>query len=199
MSGKGLRIGLTGSIGTGKSRVAELFKAHGALVIDADKIGRLILEPGKKGWQALQAAFGERFFKADQTVNRQKLRSAIFTDRTLREELNSLLHPLIRQEIKLACQEEAELTVVEIPLLYETGWQDDFDLVVVVAAADQTCLARIMARDGVSYSEAEQALAAQMSIKEKTALADHVIDNNGAWSDTVRQFDELISKLIRPS
>jgi dephospho-CoA kinase len=195
MSGKGLRIGLTGSIGTGKSRVAELFKAHGARVIDADQIGRLILEPGKKGWQALQAAFGERFFNSDQTVDRQKLRSAIFTDRTLRTELDKLLHPLIRQEIELACQEEAELTVVEIPLLYETGWQEDFDLVVVVAADDQRCLSRIMARDGVSRPEAKQALAAQMGIKEKVALADHVIDNNGAWSDTVSQVDGLINKL----
>jgi dephospho-CoA kinase len=200
MTRKDLQIGLTGSIGTGKSRVAELFRANGAQVVDADEAGRFLLEPGKKGWRALKSVFGNRFFKDDLTVDRQKFRSAIFADPTLREEVDSLLHPLIREEICHICQWKAEsgrrLTVVEIPLLYETGWQGDFDLVVVVAADDETCLSRIMARDGVSRPEAEQALAAQMSIKEKVALADHVIDNNGAWSDTVTQFDELISKLV---
>ena len=192
-------IGLTGSIGSGKSRVAELFTAHGALVIAADQIARSILEPGEKGWKALQKIFGGRFFKDDQTIDRQKLRSAIFTDPELRGVVDSLLHPLIREEIVNICRKDNDancrLTIVEVPLLYEAGWQEDFDLVVVVAADDETCRKRIMIRDGVSHPEAEQALAAQMRIDEKTVMANHVIDNSGAWDDTVRQVEELIKKL----
>jgi len=199
MTGKDLLIGLTGGIGTGKSKVAELFITRGFLVIDADQIGRLILDPGKEGWQAMQATFGSRFFKDDMTVNRRKLRAAIFTDRKLREEVDDLLHPLIREEIATACRQNSaqacRLTVVEVPLLFEAGWQEDFDSVVVVTADDETCLARIMARDGVSRPEAEQALAAQMSIEEKVAMANHVVDNSGVWSDTISQVDELIRKL----
>lgn len=199
MTEKNLLIGLTGGIGSGKSRVAELFMAHGAQVIDADQIGRLILEPGEKGWQALQTAFGSRFLEIDQTINRQKLRSAIFSDRALREEVDNLLHPLIREDIiRVCCDNQGQvrqLRLVEVPLLYEAGWQKDFDLVVVVAADKETCLTRIMARDGVNRHEAEQALAAQMNIQEKVARADIVINNGGAWSDTVAQVDELIREL----
>jgi dephospho-CoA kinase len=199
MSDDNLLIGLTGGIGSGKSRVAELFTAYGALVVDADQIARFILEPGEKGWQALQDKFGGQFIKEDQGVDRKKLRQSIFSDPELKGTVDAILHPLIRDEVTRICEKgrvgNYPLTVVEVPLLYEAGWQDDFNQVIVVAANDETCLQRIMTRDKVSRREAEQAMAAQMDISTKVVLADHVIDNSGGWDDTAHQVEKLFRKL----
>jgi dephospho-CoA kinase len=202
-----LVIGLTGGIGSGKSTVAELFRQHGAQIISADQISRELLAPDGVGSKLLRQELGERFFPGSQELDRTALRRAIFAEPELRRKVNAILHPLIRQRIStlLTASEQtlAEVNippifhgiVVEVPLLFEVGWQDDFDFVVVVRADDQEALERLRQRDGVSRAEAEAALAAQLPMSVKLARADHVIDNRGKPNETARQVAELIDYL----
>ena len=204
---RALVIGLTGGIGTGKSTVAELFRQHGATLISADQLSREILAPGAVGSQLLRREFGERFFGGRQELDRAALRRAIFTEPEVRRRVDALLHPLIRQRIAELLPAAAKVrpvaekmpifhgVVVEVPLLLEVGWQDDFDCVVVVRADERQALARVRNRDGVKRREAEAAIAAQLPLSEKLALADEVIDNRGPLPETARQVAELIFRL----
>ncbi|MFO7604683.1 MAG: dephospho-CoA kinase [Desulfurivibrionaceae bacterium] len=207
-----LKIALTGPIGSGKSTVADLFRAQGARVVDADQIARRLLEPSEPGWRALRKEFGDYFFNAERTVDRQKLRENIFRDPAIRKKVDSLLHPLIRTAINENCLKAIgtdqdfsnqvdvpPLTVVEVPLLYEVGWQDDFDLVIVITADEELCLDRVMARDGVDRAAALAAFSAQMSPAGKVGMADYVIDNSGDIEATARQVKKLYDKLRRKS
>jgi dephospho-CoA kinase len=199
-----LLIGLTGGIGTGKSTLGELFRQHGARLISADQLSRELLAPDGEGTKLLRRQFGERFFSSGGVIDRGGLRRAIFADPELRRKLDSLLHPLIRKRIFELLAETGQNmpeairppffqgTVVEVPLLFEAGWQDDFDRVVVVLAEDEQALERLRQRDGVSRAEAEAAVAAQMPLCEKIARADYVIDNRGSLDETARQVSELI-------
>lgn len=202
-----LTIALTGAIGSGKSRVADLFRQQGVRVVDADEISRGLLEPEAEGWSGLQEVFGARFLGTDGRVDRKKLREAIFGDAALRKTVNAILHPLIRKKIKAICAEqlvldgihpenERRMTIIEVPLLFEAGWQDDFDIVVVVTADVKTCLARVMERDGVDLPSATASFSAQLSLAEKVGMADYVIDNNGMVAETSRQVRDLYLKLI---
>lgn len=202
-------LALTGGIGSGKSTVAELFRAHGALVISADQVSRELLEPGAAGFRKLREEFGDRFITVAGQVDRVALRRAIFTDPALRARVDALLHPLIRAriaEMVAGADRQAWPTptktpvypgiVVEVPLLYEVGWQDDFGCVVVVSSAVEQAIDRLMARDRVSRSEAEAALAAQLPMREKVARAEQVIDNQGDLAATALQVARLIERLL---
>lgn len=187
-------LGISGGIGSGKSCVCRFWSAHFRLpLIDLDDICRDLLQPGKEGWRALRNTFGSRFFTADGSLDRPVLRRAIFADHGLRRHLDSLLHPLARRamEAALASHHLSGPVLVEIPLLIEAGWQEDVDRVVVVYAGIRERCRRIMARDRVGYPEAMQAIASQMSLADKALMADHVIDNSGAWSDTCLQVIHL--------
>ena len=210
MGGATLKVALTGAIGSGKSRVAELFRVLGARVIDADEIGFHLLEPFEPGWSALRERFADRFFNDDQTVNRSKLRETIFGDKAIRKEVDTLLHPLIKQTIDEICSGAAaqgkgssdqthssSFTLVEVPLLYEAGWQDEFNLVIVVAADVETCLERVMARDGVDRVAALAAFKAQMGLSEKIGMADYVIDNSGEIEATARQVEKIYAEIVK--
>lgn len=202
-------LALTGGIGSGKSTVAELFRAHGALVISADQVSRELLEPGAAGFRKLREGFGERFFTAAGQVDRVALRRAIFSDAALRARVDTILHPLIRErigEMIAGADRKAWPTpartpvypgiVVEVPLLYEVGWQDDFSCVVVVSSEAEQAVVRLMARDRISRSEAEAALAVQLPMREKVARADQVIDNRGDLAATAQQVARLIMRLL---
>lgn len=202
-------LALTGGIGSGKSTVAELFRAHGALVISADQVSRELLEPGAAGFRKLREEFGDRFITAAGQVDRVALRRAIFTDAALRARVDALLHPLIRARIaEMVAEADRQawptptLTpvypgiVVEVPLLYEIGWQDDFGCVVVVSSAVEQALERLMARDRISRSEAEAALAVQLPMREKVVRTDLVIDNQGGPAATALQVAGLIERLL---
>lgn len=201
-------LALTGGIGSGKSTVAELFRAHGALVISADQVGRALLEPGALGWLRLEEEFAGRFFDGAGRVDRVALRRAIFSDAELRAQVDSLLHPLIRAGIAALLAGSGSTVrpnptrsplypgiVVEVPLLFEAGWQDDFGCVVVVKSDEEQAVTRLMSRDLVSRSEAEAALTAQLPLHEKIARADQVIDNGGDQAATALQVARLIELL----
>jgi len=194
-------IAVTGGMGSGKSSVAGyLCEISGAMGLSADVFCRQLLEPGGAGWLALRKAFGESFFLADQHIDRPLLRKVLFEDHAFRHELDSLLHPLVRKEItdciakevgNLADTHSQTRFVVEVPLLYEAHWEQDFSQIVVAYADEKACQQRLMLRDRISEAEAEKAMATQMSLPQKALLADYVIDNSGAWSDTCLQIVHL--------
>lgn len=189
-------IGVTGGIGSGKSSVvAFLAKRHQAPLISADDVCRQLVQPDHLGWQDLRRLLDAGFFHPDRTLNRVLLRERIFTDPGLRHKIEAVLHPLARQEINCfvenAKSNGARSVFVEVPLLYEAGWQGDFDSVIVVYADQKSCIRRIMARDKVGEIEAKSIIHAQWSLAEKALLADHVIDNSGSWVETCLQLLHL--------
>lgn len=192
-------VAITGGMGSGKSSVAAyLCEIAGARGLSADALCRQLLVPGATGWSAVRKAFGERFFLPDQSIDRPLLRKVLFEDHEFRHELNTLLHPLVRNEITSCLEkgggdlpEAPARFVVEVPLLYEAHWEHDFSQIVVAYAYEKACLHRIMLRDRISEAEAEKAMATQMSLEDKVLLADHVIDNSGSWPDTCLQIAHL--------
>lgn len=196
------KIGLTGGIGSGKSQVAELLAAMlNCVHIDADEICRRLLEPEAEGWQEISRIFGSKYMTGDGSINRPLLRRDLFSDKELRRKINSAIHPLVKREIialmdRIIASDSQALVLVEVPLLYEVGWQDLFDTVVVVYADFETCLKRLMERDGLERTTAADEVESQLPLSEKILQADFVVDNSGTLTDTRKQVKHL-SELIR--
>ncbi len=192
-------LGITGGIGSGKSAVSRLLACYClAPLIDLDQCCRHLLDVNQDGWLALRHHFGDMFFRDSGEVNRALLRETIFSDTAIRQQVDRLLHPLARAAMR---QQKAgidsELILVEIPLLYEAGWEPEVDAVLVVYARPGAQCCRVMRRDGVSRREAVQAVAAQMKLAEKARRAEYVIDNSGSWSVTRDQVIALGRRLSR--
>lgn len=201
-----MNVGLTGGIACGKSTVSKMFEARGAHIVDADRIAREVVMPGEPALREVADAFGGAVIAADGTLDRGRLGSIVFGDAAARRKLESILHPRIRAEMARQMEYWAQadpgsLTIVDIPLLFESGLDKlyDFKDIVVVYATRDAQLERLMARDGMSREEAEKRLAAQMPIEEKRALADVVIDNGGSLRDTEAQVDRYVASLREPS
>lgn len=194
-------IGLTGGIASGKSMVARILEGLGGVVIDADQLARAAVAPGEAAYQAIVAEFGEGILKPDRTINRRALGKIVFADPQARRRLELITHPAIarRAEEKLAALEEAGTAVViyMAPLLIEAGVTSRVDEVWVVYADQQTQLARLMQRDGISRAEALQRLAAQMPMEEKRLCGKIVIDNRGTPAETEQQVREIWEKEIK--
>lgn len=193
--GRAVSIAITGGMGAGKSVVSSfLAKRLGWKLLSADSVCRNLLAPGAEGWKVFVGIFGKEYIDEKGEIERSRLRSKIFENNALRQELEAILHPLARQEIQLQAaksNKSGESVLVEVPLLFEAGWQDDFDKVIVVYAASAVCLARICRRDGVSSAEARKGLAVQIPLGEKAMAADYVVDNSGNWSGTLLQLLHL--------
>ncbi|WP_288789359.1 dephospho-CoA kinase [uncultured Enterobacter sp.] len=177
----GYIVALTGGIGSGKSTVAQAFVRLGITIIDADIIARQVVEPNTPALNAIEAHFGRSVIQADGTLNRRQLRERIFSDPAEKAWLNTLLHPIIHQETQrqiAAARSPYVLWVV--PLLVENQLQNKADRTLVIDVSRETQIQRTMARDHVSREHAEQILAAQATREARLAVADDVIDNNGA-------------------
>ncbi len=190
-------IGITGGIGSGKSSVSRLLASYcNAPLEDLDLICKGLLQPGQPGWLGLRDIFGAAFFLDNGELDRQALRSAIFSDDAIRCQVDKLVHPLARGAMKDAIASyPVPLVFVEIPLLYEAGWQDDVDEVVAVIADQAVCCQRIIRRDCVTETEALRAISSQMNLEEKASQADYVIDNSGTWRETRMRVVELGKRL----
>jgi dephospho-CoA kinase len=190
-------LGITGGIGSGKSSVSRLLASYcRATLVDIDGCCRQLLERDQPGWLALRSGFGDTFFLQNGEVDRVGLRECIFRDADVRRRVDALLHPLAREAMRLEVDSARNpLVLVDIPLLYEAGWQADVDAVLVVYARRGAQCCRIMRRDGVSRKKAARAIAAQMNLAEKAKRADFVIDNSGAWSATREQVIALGNQL----
>jgi len=197
--GKNL-IGITGTIGSGKSSVAAYWAAVASLpLISLDRICRRLLEPNAPGWLAMREQYGDRFFSAGGDLDRAGLRTALSRDPGLRFQVDSLLHPLALDRMRNQVDSLREgMVLLEIPLLFEAGWQEEVDRIVVVHADRATCRSRITSRDDVDAGAAEDMIRIQMDPWKKAMLADHVIDNRGSWSDAclqVRHLDRIVRLL----
>jgi dephospho-CoA kinase len=194
-----IRIALTGGIATGKSYCAARLASKGVPVIDADQLAREVVRPGTPGLAAITKRFGTGVLRADGALDRERLAATIFSDEAGRRDLERIVHPAVYEAIqgwlRRAEIAGAPLAVADIPLLYETGHDRDFDRVIVAACRPETQRARLMARNGLSDEEARQRIAAQMPIEEKVKRADHVIRTDGTFEDTDRQVDDVLDNL----
>jgi dephospho-CoA kinase len=209
MAGTGsILIGLTGGIGTGKSRVADLLRALGAAVECSDTLVRELQAPGGVGLAAIVDAFGAEYLTPSGELDRPKLGKLVFNDPAARGKLNLLIHPLVTRETqkRVAAHRERGVPVIvaDIPLLLEgkkagvgSGAILPFDLIVVVYATEEQQLARVMARDKLSRDDALSRIRSQLPIEEKRALADVVIDNSGAWEAAEKQTRDLYAEWVR--
>jgi len=187
-----LRVGLTGGIASGKSSVAEQLAARGAVVVDADVLAREVVEPGTPGLAAVVDRFGEEVL-TDGRLDRPRLGALVFSDAGARRDLERIVHPAVRaRAAELERQASSDAVVVHvIPLLVETGQADDFDVLVVVDLDPETQLARLMARNGLDREQAQARIAAQAGRAERTAVADHVLDNSGTPEELAAQVARL--------
>lgn len=199
------KIGLTGGIASGKSSVSEMLSGLlGCVHIDADAICRQLLEPHEEGWQEFTRVFPGEYLSGDGSINRPLLRNDLFNSEKFRKKVNGVIHPIVKRVMLFRMNQIVESgpcsrVLVEVPLLYEVHWEDLFDTVVVVSADYETCLNRLMDRDGLDKATAAKELQSQWSLAEKVKKADHVIDNNGQLSDTNSQVKHLAELLNRNS
>ncbi|MEG9283267.1 dephospho-CoA kinase [Aerococcus urinae] len=191
------RLGLTGSIATGKSTVSNYFKKVGFPVVDADLGARAVVEPGTQGLQTIKEHFGEDFLFPNGTLNRKKLGDVVFTDKDQLKALNQLLLPYIYDWVNDQAQsyqdQGHQLIVLDIPLLYETKYQDACDAVMLVYVPESIQLQRLMDRDNLSEDEAFDRMLSQYNIEQKLRWADIVIDNQGSIQQTEKQVEAWLS------
>ncbi len=192
-----MRIGLTGGIASGKSTAAREFARLGAVLIDADVVAREVVEPGTEGLARLVAYFGERILRPDGRLNRAELGRIVYGDEAARSQLNSIVHPLVRarREQLEAAAPDGAIVMHDIPLLVETGQQDDFDAVIVVDVPIDIQIERIVKRDGLSREDALNRVAAQASREERLRAATYVIDSSGPKQQTYAQIAEIWDEL----
>ncbi|MCR3923457.1 MAG: dephospho-CoA kinase [Firmicutes bacterium] len=190
-----LVIGLTGGIATGKSTVATLFEKRGVHRIDTDQLARSVVEPGQIAWDAIVQYFGNDILQENGQLNRKKLGKLIFADAKKRRVLENIIHPaiqaLMNRQINEARRQGVCITLIEVPLLYETNFHNDVDRVIVVTATEEKQVARLLQRDGLAGEQARQRMASQLPLAEKVARADYVIDNNGTLEQTEQQVDAV--------
>jgi dephospho-CoA kinase len=191
-----VRVALTGGIASGKSVVAAELAARGAIVIDADVLAREVVEPGTSAFAAIIDRFGGQVL-SDGRLDRALLARIVFADPLARRDLEQIVHPAVRaRAAELERASGAAAVVVHvIPLLVETGQQEDFDLVVTVDVDHETQIQRLMARNGFTRTEAESRIAAQASREDRRIAADVVLDNTGSVTQLREQVDALWAEL----
>jgi dephospho-CoA kinase len=193
-----MRIGLTGGIASGKSMVSQRFKELGVPVIDADVASREVVARGSPGLAQVVERFGAGILAADGQMDRRALRNLIFTDPGLRQALDGILHPLIREDMEgRAAAAVGPYLVMAIPLLVESGCaRDRVDRVLVVDVDEATQLERVQARDGSSAEQARAILASQASRAARLAVADDVLLNSGSIAELRQSVDLLHERYL---
>ena len=197
-----LRVGLTGSIGVGKSFVASVFIELGCHVLDADQTAREVVMPGTPGLKALTEAFGEEILNPDGTLNRKHLGAVVFNDESQRQRLNYLLHPFIiaRQDEILnewEAQDPNGIGIVDAALMIESGGYKRFDKLLVVHCRPEVQLERLILRDNISREEALRRINSQMPQEEKQKFADYLIDTSNGFDLTRARTVEVYNQLTR--
>lgn len=193
-----LRVALTGGIATGKSYCLARFAALGVPVSDADQLAREAVAVGSPGLAAVIAQFGDRILQADGTLDRQALGRVVFADDGARARLEAIVHPEVYRRIRAWLANlpaGTRVAIADVPLLYETGHQHDFDRVIVCACAPSLQVQRVMARDGLTAADARARLAAQWPIEEKVARADYVIRTDASFADTDLQVRTIFERM----
>ena len=197
-----LRVGLTGSIGVGKTFVASIFVELGCHVLDADLTAREVVMPGTAGLNAIVQEFGEEVLNTDGTLDRKRLGALIFADENRRQRLNHILHPFIiaRQDEILREWEREDpkgIGIVDAALMIESGGYKRFDKLIVVHCRPEVQLERLMLRDKLSRDEAQRRIASQMPQEEKQKFADYLIDTSDGFDPARSRTVEVYNQLTR--
>lgn len=184
-------LGLTGGIASGKSTVSAYLAQNGALIIDADLIARQVVAKKSSGLKQIVAKFGKEILTASGELDRKKLGKLVFSNKDLLKNLTDITGPLIRaeilREIEAAKKAQVKLVVLDIPLLFETGYQTLCDKVMVVTIPSKLQLERVMKRDNLSAAEARKRIANQLPASKRNELADVLIDNSKSVAETYQQ------------
>ena len=201
MAGRLCRVALTGGIATGKSYCLSRFAELGALTIDADILARQAVAPGSPGFDAVAARFGAAVLKRDGSLDREALGRLVFADAAARRDLEAIVHPAVYKVINTWFQsldqerDETLIAIADIPLLYETGRDSDFDRVIVVRCEPEQQLERLIERSGLTEDDARRRIESQMPVDAKAARADHVVDTSGSRAETNLQVLQVWEKL----
>ena len=199
MGTKILKIAVTGSAGSGKSLVCQRLNELGLVTLDCDLIARQVVEPGEPGFKDIIDLFGRDVLLSTGGLDRPKLRNLILNDPGMRKKVEGLLHPRILEQMMLqistADYKEIKAVAVEVPLLFESGMDQFFDVTVAVLAKDQDLVERITERDQVKEREAKKMLRLQMPQEEKKARADHILFNSGTSAELFESVDNLFNKI----
>ncbi len=194
-------IGLTGGIASGKSTVSALLREQGAFIIDTDKIARAVVEPGEAAYLEVIAAFGDGIIASDGTIDRLKLGRIVFQDAKKRALLEQITHHRIEakvnQLIESARNFSCPVVILDVPLLFESGWDKRVDEVWVVGVDEKTQLQRLIKRNGFSEQDAIARIKAQLPLADKIRRADQVIDNSGDLSQLQAEILRLWTKVIQ--
>lgn len=192
-----LEIGLTGGIGSGKTRVADMFAARGAAIIDTDLLAHEITAPGGQAIPALVEAFGPQCLRPDGAMDRDAMRAVVFADPAAKARLERITHPLIRELTTararaIADAREHPYLIYVVPLLVESGaWVERVGRVLVVDCTEDTQIARVMARNGFSREQVLAIMAKQATRAQRLAVANDVVDNDGPVDALTAQVDQL--------
>lgn len=197
--GKAPALGVTGGVGSGKSIVCKRLAELGVPVFSADQLARRAVQQGTAAYDRIVEHFGKGILAPDGSIDRPKLRGIIIEDAFARKTLEGFIHPEVLRRIEENIRQErdrgASMVAVEVPLLFETGMQAFFDYVVMVSAARESRIKRIMDRDGASREQVELLMKTQMPESEKRRLADYVIENNTSPADVYTEVDRIYEKL----
>ncbi|MEU3076058.1 dephospho-CoA kinase [Streptomyces laurentii] len=194
-----LKVGLTGGIGAGKSEVSRLLVSYGAVLIDADRIAREVVEPGTPGLAAVVAEFGPEILTPEGALDRPGLGAIVFHDAGRLAALNAIVHPLVGAR-SAALESQAgpgDVVVHDVPLLTENGLAPLYDLVVVVDASPETQLDRLVRLRGMTEADARARMSAQATRAQRRAVADLLVDNDGPLEKLEPQVREVWQELVR--
>ena len=196
-----LRVGLTGGIASGKTTVAHILAELGAFVVDADQLAHAMMQPGGKAYDPVVQRFGKEILDDDGRIVRARLARQVFEDKVARRDLNSIVHPEVRAAAERRIAEYARhgramIAVFDAALLVESGRYQDFHRLVVVRCRRQTQIRRLLARDGLSTTDAEARIDSQAPVEEKLAVADYVIDTEGTLRETRKQIEGVYAALL---
>jgi dephospho-CoA kinase len=184
----GLRVGLTGGIGSGKSTVAAAWVGLGATLIDTDAIAHALCAPGGAALPALKKAFGDAIQAPDGGMDRQRMRAIAFSDASARKRLEAILHPMIGEEARRRATEASGAVVFDVPLLAESAhWRARCDRIAVVDCSPDTQVMRVVARSGWAQDQVQRVIAQQASRAQRRAIADAVIHNDAITVDELRE------------
>lgn len=189
---------LTGGIATGKSYCAAKFASCGVPVVDADRLARDAVAPGTAGLAAVVARFGASMLRADGSLDRAALARMVFSDRLARADLEAIVHPEVYRRIRewaVNLPPHTRVAIADIPLLFETGHEHDFDKVIVCACEPEEQVRRLIARDRLTEAEARARLAAQWPIEDKVARGDYIIRTDRSYAETERQVRRVLDGL----
>jgi dephospho-CoA kinase len=195
MNKRGFTLGITGGIGSGKTSVSNFFAEFGASIIDTDVIAHELCKPNGMAMPLIKSNFGEDFIQADGAMNRSKMRELIFKDAQVKQQLESILHPLIRQQTELmATQSTGLYAILVIPLLIESKkWVNRLDRILVIDCKEETQIQRVMQRNGFNREQVLQIMAAQVNRHERLQYADDLINTENDFA-TIRQQVEVLHK-----